>query len=233
MMFNGCSFVEQSHLELESPDWRNLYWPTLISTKHDNLAISGGSNTRIFRTTIDHIYTQRPDTIIIGWTGLDREELPCSNGDRMRLMPELTGFENDKDSHSHSFHVEWYARNHNTWLSFENLLRYILIIQGICKSKNISCWMFNAFHHNYIPYPGQILAHNFNVRRNKKIHKSIDDLEKSKNLIAGIDFNSWIWPPKTTLSQWAQNQGLEFEAYGHPALSAQQTIADYIKGRIA
>ena len=57
IVFNGCSFVEQSHLELESVDWKSLYWPALISKEHINLAQSGASNTRIWRTTIDHIHS--------------------------------------------------------------------------------------------------------------------------------------------------------------------------------
>lgn len=233
VMFNGCSFVEQSHLELENDQWRNLYWPALISPDHDNIAASGASNTRIFRTTIDYIYTYKPEIIIIGWTGLDREELPCSNGDRVRLRTDCTSFENDQDSLLEPIHDSWYRDHHNTWLSFEQLIRQVLIVQDLCRSRNIVCWMFNSFFHNYIAYPGQPLQHNFNVLNEKWFHKRSDDLEHAKMLINHIDLDHWIWPPKTTLAQWAQTQNLEFELHGHPALSAQKSIAGYIKNRIA
>ena len=62
IVFNGCSFVEQSHLELESENWKDLYWPTLVAGDHVNLALSGASNTRIWRTTIDYIHCGKPIT---------------------------------------------------------------------------------------------------------------------------------------------------------------------------
>jgi hypothetical protein len=232
MMFNGCSFVEQSHLELENDQWRDLYWPALIASDHDNIAASGASNTRIFRTTIDYIYTHKPETIMIGWTGLDREELPCANGDRVRLRTDCTSFENDQDSMPEPIHDIWYRQHHNTWLSFEQLIRQILMVQDLCRSRGIMCWMFNSFFHNYIAYPGQPLQYNFNVLNEKWFHKRLDDLEHVKMLIDQIDLDHWIWPPKHTLSQWAQTQHLQFESHGHPALSSQRSIAHYIKDRM-
>jgi phospholipase/lecithinase/hemolysin len=92
--------------------------------------------------------------------------------------------------------------------------------------------MFNSFWHNYISYPGQPLAHNFNVVEQKHFNKHLQDLHQAKSLIAQIDFDQWIWPAKTTLSSWAQQQSLEFESGGHPALSAQRSIADYVISRI-
>lgn len=232
-MFNGCSFVENSHLELENNQWQELYWPALVTPEHDNIAVSGASNTRIFRTTIDYIYTHDPEQVIIGWTGLDREELPCANGDRMRLRADCTSFENDQDSMSgRQIHESWYRDHHNDWLSFEQLLRYILVIQDLCRLQGIRCWMFNAFWHNYIAYPSQPLEFNFNVVEQKHFHKHLQDLHHVKSLISQIDFDQWIWPAKTTLSQWAQSRTLEFESGGHPALSAQRSIADYVISRI-
>jgi len=231
-MFNGCSFVENSHLELETDRWRDSYWPALVSSGHDNIAASGASNTRIFRTTIDYIYTHDPNTIVIGWTGLDREELPCANGDRMRLRADCTSFENDQYSmQGDQFHESWYRKNHNQWLSFEQLLRQILIVQDLCHQRGITCWMFNAFWHNYISYPGQPLEHNFNVVEQKHFNKHLQDLHHAKTLISQIDFDQWIWPPKTTLAAWAKSQELEFETGGHPALSAQNAIAQHVISR--
>jgi len=232
VVFNGCSFVEQSHLELETSQWQTQYWPGLLYPDHVNLAASGGSNSRIFRTTVDYIYQNQPGVLIIGWTGLDREELPCANGDHMRLRIDCTSFENDQDSMDSNFHCNWYANHHNEWLSFEQLVRQILCVQDLCRQRGITCWMFNAFHHNYLAYPGQPLQSNFNVLNEKWFHKRLDDLEKIKKMLFNIDFDQWLWPAKTTLAQWAQQQGLEFESAGHPALSAQVSIADYIKQQI-
>lgn len=228
-LFNGCSFVENSHLELENSEWRGLYWPTLVHADHHNIAVSGASNTRIFRTTIDYIYSNNPEQIVIGWTGLDRQELPCANGDRVRLRSDCTSFENDQHSmQGHQTHLSWYQHHHNDWLAFEQLLHQILIVQDLARSRRIQCWMFNAFWHNYVAYPGQPLQSNFNVINQKHYHKHLQDLQHAKNLIAQINFDHWIWPPKVTLSQWVQQQKLECESGGHPAASAQKSIADHV-----
>lgn len=234
--FNGCSFVENSHLELEDQEWDTRYWPKLIAEHYNadfvNLAASGASNSRIFRTTVDYIYAHNPEVIIIGWSGNDREELPCANGDRVRLRPDCTSFENDQGSLEYLVHEYWYKNHHNEWLMLEQFLHQILIIQDLCAYRNIRCYMFNSFWHNNIPHWTQPFKSNFNVQMNKLAHKYLDELEHVKALGAQIDFDRWIWNPPVTLAQWAQQNQLQFESLGHPSLAAQQEIANYIISRI-
>lgn len=72
--FNGCSFTNGFELE----DKFNTRFSSLIC-KHfdiaeDNDAKVGGSNDRIWRTTMNHCLTKKYDLVVIMWTGINRVE---------------------------------------------------------------------------------------------------------------------------------------------------------------
>ena len=77
---NGCSFTQEFYLP-EQDRW---------TTKCDvdvNLAMGGGGNERIFYTTVDYLNQNRPDVLVIGWTGCDRYMLPNKNGSMIAGSP--------------------------------------------------------------------------------------------------------------------------------------------------
>jgi len=229
IVFNGCSFVEQSHLDMESTDWKSLYWPALVAPEHINLAQSGASNTRIWRTTIDHIHSGGNCTeLFIGWTNISREELPTANGDTLNCLPFSATFNNDPHLPATELHEHWYKHHHNDWLSYERLLDYILTIQDACAVRNIKCWMFNSWDTNKLRIPSQLLKQNFNVLNDRMPQRWKKDLERVENKIQNINFDKWIWSPNTHLLDWVDSNKLERETHGHPSLSAQRPIADYI-----
>ena len=111
-LFNGCSFVWGDELK----DPMNSRFSKLLSDKINmqeiNLSLKGGSNDRIFRTTMDYLQTSpKPDIMIIVWSGIDRFEyidvmekdqhdeyyLQCSPSrinqtEYRRLKPHLIGY---------------------------------------------------------------------------------------------------------------------------------------------
>ena len=229
IVFNGCSFVEQSHLETEANNWKDLYWPALISPEHVNLAQSGASNTRIWRTTLDHIYSNHPcKKLYIGWSGIEREELPAVNGDTVNLRPNNCFYNQMPETDTGNIKENWYKNHWNEWLALDRLVDYILTIQDACKCRGIKYWMWNSWTHNYLHNPLRIWNKSFFVQTHRWDRKQRADRDRLVNKINNINWKQWIWQPKDTLSNWAKVQGLDFETYGHPALSAQQPIADYI-----
>lgn len=229
IVFNGCSFVEQSHLELESVDWKSLYWPALISKEHINLAQSGASNTRIWRTTIDHIHSGKPITkLCVGWTNITREELPIANGDTLNCLPYSASSNNDPHVDVEDLHKHWYKNHHNDWLSYERLIDYILTIQDACSLRKITCYMFNSWDTNNLRIPSKVLPHNFNILNNRMKWRWKEDIARIEQKLSYIDWDQWIWSANTHLIDWIDTNGLECESHGHPNLSAQRPIADYI-----
>ena len=134
---NGCSCVQEAYLQ---PQDR---WTTKcgIST---NLAHGGASNERIFYTTIEHLNKHTIDTLIIGWTNVDRFMLPNANGSRIIVTPTHTFDENLGGDYSN--YSEFYYKNcYNSYTSLERTLHYMLHLQDHCKQKRIKLWYFNAF----------------------------------------------------------------------------------------
>ena len=229
IVFNGCSFVEQSHLELESIDWKSLYWPALVSQEHVNLAQSGCSNTRIWRTTLDYIHSGKDiSALVVGWTNIGREELPTRNGDTLNCLPYSASFNNDPHVEAKELHEHWYKYHYNDWLSYERLIDYILTIQDACAVRKIHCYMFNSWATNDITLPSKHLAHNFNVLNERKTWRWKEDIARVERKLGFIDFKQWMWSPNTHLLDWADTNNLERESHGHPNLNAQRPIADYI-----
>ena len=229
IVFNGCSFVEQSHLDMESAEWKSLYWPALISPEHINLAQSGASNTRIWRTTIDHIHSGKPITkLCVGWTNITREELPIANGDTLNCLPYSASSNNDPHVDVEDLHKHWYKNHHNDWLSYERLIDYILTIQDACSLRKITCYMFNSWDTNNLRIPSNVLPHNFNSLNNRMKWRWKEDIARIEKKLSYIDWDQWIWSANTHLIDWIDTNGLECESHGHPNLSAQRPIADYI-----
>jgi len=134
---NGCSFTEEAYLEPQDR-WTNKCG---IST---NLAHGGGSNDRIFYTTIEYLNKHTIDTLIIGWSSVNRFMLPNANGSRIVGSPIHTFDENLGGDYS-DYSKFYYKHCYNRYTSLESTLNYMLHIQDHCKQKRIKLLYFNAF----------------------------------------------------------------------------------------
>jgi hypothetical protein len=138
------------------PTYENLEdtWPHQLSKKYNlpvtNLAWGGASNQRIFRTTIEYLYTceELPTHLIIGWSSKERFELPSTAGFYMRITPnnscdkfietnkEVPGIESVKENFYR------YILNNN--LISKSFVNNILMLQDLCKLKGIKLLNFNS-----------------------------------------------------------------------------------------
>tara|TARA_B100001113_G_scaffold331277_1_gene307497 strand:+ start:820 stop:1509 length:690 start_codon:yes stop_codon:yes gene_type:complete len=184
---NGCSFTQELHLDL------NDRWTTKIGTTK-NLALGGGSNERIFHTTIEYMNSHDPDTLIIGWTDPDRFMLPNSNGSRVVVTPVHTFDENGGgDCNEHS--KFYYKYCHNEFVNFKNTLQYMLHLQNYCKAKKIKLLYFKSFYKAiddnflYGLAKNAFMSHESKDIEHMGIQANTNDL---KNLIAKLDPSIWI-----------------------------------------
>ena len=72
--FNGCSFTNGFELERKFTDRFSSLVCQHYNTPEDNDAKVGGSNDRIWRTTMNHCLTNEYDLVVIMWTGINRIE---------------------------------------------------------------------------------------------------------------------------------------------------------------
>lgn len=136
IVVNGCSYTEELYLE---PSTR---WSNKIGC-HENLALGGGSNQRIFTTTIEHLNQSTPDVLIIGWTNIDRGMCYTSTGSRMIITNQHTFDENTGISNEDIKKI-YYNHLHNSFINFKNTLHYMIHLQEYCRSKQIKLLYWNA-----------------------------------------------------------------------------------------
>jgi len=219
---NGCSYVQEAYLQ---PQDR---WTTKcgIST---NLAHGGGSNERIFYTTIEHLNNHTVDSLIIGWTNVDRFMLPNTNGSRIIVTPIHTFDENLGGDYSN--YSEFYYKNcHNSYTSLERTLHYMLHLQDYCKQKRIKLWYFNAFLpdiddkslENYSKDAFMSIETEDMTRMGVAFNKN-----KLKKLIEKLDKDIWIEDFWYSLK--IHTKDFPKEKDGHPGIEGSNHWANLVK----
>lgn len=219
---NGCSYVQEAYLQ---PQDR---WTTKcgIST---NLAHGGGSNERIFYTTIEHLNNHTVDSLIIGWTNVDRFMLPNTNGSRIIVTPIHTFDENLGGDYSN--YSEFYYKNcHNSYTSLERTLHYMLHLQDYCKQKRIKLWYFNAFLpdiddkslENYSKDAFMSIETEDMTRMGVAFNKN-----KLKKLIEKLDKDIWIKDFWYSLK--IHTKDFPKEKDGHPGIEGSNHWANLVK----
>lgn len=184
---NGCSFTQELYLDKENR------WTTKIGAI-ENLAIGGGSNERIFHTTVEYLNHTTPDVLIIGWTNPERAMLFHSNGSRVAVTPALAF--NEQSGEKHDGHRKFYYKYcHNQFVHFENTLHYMITLQEYCKSKQIKLLYFNSFFTKVDDTYLTGLARNaFMSRENKDIERMGIQANTNvlRKLIQKLDASIWI-----------------------------------------
>jgi hypothetical protein len=134
---NGCSYTQELYLNKKDR------WTTKIGAV-DNLALGGGSNERIFYTTIEYLNHHNPDVVIIGWTSTARFMLPGSNGSRIVITPTHS-FDEQIGGDESAIAEFYYKHCHNDYTSLERTLNYIIHLQKVCALKRIKLLNFTSF----------------------------------------------------------------------------------------
>ena len=219
---NGCSFTEEAYLEPQDR-WTNKCG---IST---NLAHGGGSNDRIFYTTIEHLNKHTIDTLIIGWSSLDRFMLPNANGSRIVGTPIHTFDENLGGDYS-DYSKFYYKHCYNRYTSLESTLNYMLHIQDHCKQKRIKLLYFNAF----LPEIDDKSLEDYS--KDAYMSKETEDMTRmgiayNKNkLLKLLDkLNKNIWIEKFWYSMQAHCKDFPLEKGGHPDVEGSEHWATLVK----
>jgi hypothetical protein len=235
---NGCSFTEAYNLAGQG-------WPSalgqLLNQPVVNQAAGGGSNDRIYRTTIEYCNTQHPEYVVIGWTNLVRNELLHAKGTYVRLAPwtllseecELT----DDLTHIHKF---WGQEMCNEYINFRNLVHYILHLQDYFKSKQIKYKFFTAVGISYIQEFLEDSDIAFNLAKKsfhwEKYYSKIDVVSKDsyvkyyelKDLVRRIDLTNWIMPD-STMQRYLLDNNYKFDHTHHPTADGHQQWATIVK----
>lgn len=186
------------------------HWPYKLNQPVINLAHGGVSNQYIFRTTIEFLYTDhRPIThVIIGWTLLERFELPHVSDRYIRITPwGITTFISPDNEHvpSMPFIRDFYYQHlHSIKLQYQTFLYNLRILQDLCRIRNVSLLCFNS------------------------IGPKSQLLEESSYCS-----DSWILPPNTTMDLWCDHRGHARTASRHTTVQGQSDWAQLVQSHIS
>lgn len=240
---NGCSFTEGYNLTNSQ-----LAWPYQLGKALNqnviNLAVGGGSNDRIYRTTIEFCNTQTPDYVIIGWTTLPRNELIHTSGTYLRVAPNCKL----PDDHTlpdelDTVHQFWSRNLLNEYINFRNLLHHILHLQDYFKIKKVPYKFFTALSPNYFyeflrdsDTAFELAQQSFCWKKyrddydldSKETHIKYHEL---KQLVNDIDLNNWIMY-NTTMIEYLQSNNHQFDQTDHPDINGHAHWAKVIQNKL-
>jgi hypothetical protein len=222
--------VEMGNCDVHQ-NWENLIWPYLIADRlgldYNNVAMTMSSNQRILRTTLEQLVLDKPDIVVIGWTNMDRIELPLTNGDWARIGPH--GCISEKSDPASLYYKDYYQHHYNDWLSFNQTVQAMFLLTTLCEFYKIKLYNLNGVFHNFLTNYNSIITKNFYSLRKahflyseqiQKYTSTIDAmLEKILNQV-------WLLEPSTNLVDVCHTQNWATDQFGHPTLESQQNIAD-------
>jgi hypothetical protein len=133
---SGDSFTHEFHQKNEDK------WSVKIGA-NDNIAMGGASNDRIFYSTIEYLNKKTPDILIIGWTILSRGMLHRNNGSRV-IITSHRAFDEQTAENLDEFKKFYYTNIQNDFVSFRNVLNYMIFLQEYCKNKKIKLLYFRS-----------------------------------------------------------------------------------------
>ncbi|MDC3304978.1 hypothetical protein OAV13_00490 [bacterium] len=228
LIANGCSHTAGA--EIEEPLQGECYdkaWPKKLADslafKHVNLAISGASDDRVVRTTLEYIsklkkshkFNPRKIFVAINWPGLHRTELYQTSDEEPGFwddgwMPMVIGneetYKTQCSQSAFAFYKTWVIRqnNHQATIKFYS---NILLLQNLLIANNIKYLFWNS---------SMTVPDNFPHYLNEINHKRFPHiLEKEKCFTEMLELNGF----KHSL----------FAKWGHYGEDAQEWFADFLK----
>lgn len=165
LLANGCSHTAGA--EIEFPLQGECYdkaWPQKLANslgiQHKNLSISGASDDRVVRTTIEYIgklkqssdYDPSKLFVIISWPGLHRTELFKTSRDERGFwdngwMPLVSGneetYKKQSSKSAFSYYKMWVIRQNNLQASIK-FYSNVLLLQNLLIANKIKYLFWNS-----------------------------------------------------------------------------------------
>lgn len=220
----GCSYTYGTELP-DIPDHGDLTdlanqsrlsWPWQLAQRHaaqvTNLAISGGSNGRIFRVAMTESARTQYDLVVCQWTFIDRPDWQYNKLDmptncsayNCKLYPGLEYYYKQHSNEDHSF---------QTWLS------YVVALQNHFKSVDQSYVFVSVCRRNNL----------VNSTSHSNVTQQLEN--KYTGLINQIDQQHFVgWNDNTGIQEWTKE--VPKGPIGHPLEAGHELVADVLNQHI-
>ena len=181
LLTNGCSFTQGIYDNFEEYDAWPYQLGKLLGCDVVNLAKGGGSNARIFRTTIEYLLENQPNYVAIAWTQTDRHELPYRDGDIIRIMHSQAMPEVNEDIQDiPELRRLWYKHCDNNLAGIQRTVYYIRSLIMVLTARSIPYTMSWAMQSDYITQiqtPGDPMCKDFDPDQLLLARSQIDDMQ--------------------------------------------------------
>jgi len=231
LIANGCSHTAGAEIEatLQGECYEKA-WPKKLADslgyKSINLAVSGASDDRVVRTTIEYLgklkkspnYNPSKVFVVISWPGLHRTEVYQTEPDEAGFwddgwMPMVVGneetYRQQCSKMAFIYYKAWVMRQNNHQATI-NFYSNVLLLQNILISNKIKYLFWNSCVTVPDNYP-----HYFNEINHKRFSYI---LEKKKSYTVILESNGFRHSP--------------FAKWGHYGEDAQEWFADFLKAYI-
>ena len=222
IIVNGCSFSQEAYLPVEDR------WSNRINC-YKNLAHGGGSNDRIFISTIEYLNLKHVDCLIIGWTEPSRTILTTREGTNV-IVNIGTGFDESTAQLREDMQKFYYLKMYNPYTSLVKTLNYMLHLQEHCKAKGIKLLYWNAM----LPELDQtelleICSHaHIDISNRGKRESGVEScLNYVNTLLSKLDKTIWIKKFWYGISEHCDD--LPKLDDGHPGADASKVWAELVK----
>lgn len=240
---NGDSFTQG--WALNDP---MLAWPmqlgSILNQPVVSSAMGGASNERILRTLREDLVNYpEHQTVIVGWTVNDRNEIHHYTGDYIRaLAGGSAGEKTDNSSNTKDLEIigkHWVTHQLNEYLNFRDLIYNILILQDYFDNKKINYKFFLAWGTNWInEFLNQSdaslsFADQAWSPRDKKLYEPLKDnhidWNEMCNLVKKIDLDRWVLKNQYTMQGYLDKNNFDLTTdYGHPLADGHRAWAEVI-----
>lgn len=228
LIANGCSHTAGAEIEEElQGECYEKAWPKKLADsfgfKHKNLAISGASDDRVVRTTIEYIsklkeapnYDPNKVFVVVSWPGLFRTELYQTQKEEPGFwddgwMPIVAGNEETYKSQCSKiaflYYKSWVVRQNHYQASIK-FYSNVLLLQNILISNKIKYLFWNSC--------GTVSLNKLESYYNELYHKRFPFiLEKEKSYTDILELHGFRHSP--------------FAKWGHYGEDAQEWFADFL-----
>jgi len=222
IVVNGDSFTQEAFLPYDAR------WSTIIGC-HKNLAHGGGSNDRIFYTTINYLNSNDADCLIIGWTEPSRTMFTTREGTNV-VVNVGTGFDEQTSQSREDMRKFYYLKMYNPYINFVWSLNQMLHLQEYCHLKKIKLLYWNALLPSISDKEiDEICSHAYIDKSDKHIEKAGFEHTKAhvNDLLSRLDKEIWVKEFWYSIGQ--HNMGLPKLDDGHFDVEGSQAWAKLIE----
>lgn len=237
ILCSGCSFTIGSHRDEHNNDIDYDHWPEFIP-RSKNVAVGGAGNRLIARTILDNIDdgVEKAEAVIVMWSTVERYDFydPLMNA----YKAEGSSFTGTKQNYLKYFYSDFNQ--------FAKTLEYILLIQHMCKARDIPLINCHMGDINYIDWDMDLAygigvdESNLKARRTLSIEeqsnvetffekcKHKDELKFVNKLWQQVNWDNWVfWKEHGGLWQMTNDKDYDWIAY-HPPAQAHKDWAEEV-----